>query len=103
MIRPPPRSTLFPYTTLFRSRRVAARHRRRLDGARTDEMQQLRRRFPCAGCAMLQHELVDPLEGLRGDPGTVAQARDELAVVDGAPAERGFRHAGASAELRDAA
>src|SRR2546423_11819548 len=26
MIRPPPRSTLFPYTTLFRSRRV--RHRR---------------------------------------------------------------------------
>src|SRR5689334_23643836 len=23
MIRPPPRSTLFPYTTLFRSRRVA--------------------------------------------------------------------------------
>jgi hypothetical protein len=52
---------------------------------------------------MLQHELVDPLEGLRGDPGTVAQARDELAVVDGAPAERGLRHAGASAELRDAA
>src|SRR5438046_1615094 len=25
MLRPPPRSTLFPYTTLFRSRRVAAR------------------------------------------------------------------------------
>src|SRR5256885_11888561 len=37
MIRRPPRSTLFPYTTLFRSR-VAARSRRRLaepgDGAR---------------------------------------------------------------------
>src|SRR5687767_15534798 len=31
MIRRPPRSTLFPYTTLFRSRRrnVAADHRRR--------------------------------------------------------------------------
>src|SRR3712207_9283757 len=27
MIRRPPRSTLFPYTTLFRSRRMAARHR----------------------------------------------------------------------------
>src|SRR3712207_8577752 len=26
MIRRPPRSTLFPYTTLFRSRRVAHRH-----------------------------------------------------------------------------
>src|SRR5690348_18167340 len=29
MIRRPPRSTLFPYTTLFRSRRVAARDPRR--------------------------------------------------------------------------
>src|SRR3712207_8046198 len=29
MIRRPPRSTLFPYTTLFRSRGRAARHRRR--------------------------------------------------------------------------
>src|SRR2546429_8676998 len=28
MIRRPPRSTLFPYTTLFRSRRRSARHRR---------------------------------------------------------------------------
>src|SRR2546430_14962450 len=27
MIRRPPRSTLFPYTTLFRSRRVLPRHR----------------------------------------------------------------------------
>src|SRR5687768_18246418 len=29
MIRPPPRSTLFPYTTLFRSTRDAARDRLR--------------------------------------------------------------------------
>src|SRR2546426_9243954 len=28
MIRRPPRSTLFPYTTLFRSRRAHERHRR---------------------------------------------------------------------------
>src|SRR3712207_7770640 len=36
MIRRPPRSTLFPYTTLFRSHRVERRHPHR-PGARTDE------------------------------------------------------------------
>src|SRR5256885_8321668 len=33
MIRRPPRSTLFPYTTLFRSRRRAAQHQRDGTGA----------------------------------------------------------------------
>src|SRR2546426_8845893 len=33
MIRRPPRSTLFPYTTLFRSRETAHRARRRHEGA----------------------------------------------------------------------
>src|SRR2546426_5103210 len=38
MIRRPPRSTLFPYTTLFRSRLQAARQRDRdADGVRGDE------------------------------------------------------------------
>src|SRR6266446_6396339 len=43
MIRRPPRSTLFPYTTLFRSRRPDAVHRdhrrraRRPDDARSEE------------------------------------------------------------------
>src|SRR5258708_10186760 len=32
MIRRPPRSTLFPYTTLFRSRRAQPRDRRRGEG-----------------------------------------------------------------------
>src|SRR5437899_8618790 len=32
MIRRPPRSTLFPYTTLFRSREPVARHRQRGSG-----------------------------------------------------------------------
>src|SRR5688572_31900418 len=32
IIRPPPRSTLFPYTTLFRSRSPAGRHLRRSAG-----------------------------------------------------------------------
>src|SRR5690606_40646423 len=31
MLRRPPRSTLFPYTTLFRSDPVAAQHRHRAD------------------------------------------------------------------------
>src|SRR3712207_7397092 len=35
MIRQPPRSTLFPYTTLFRSRRDRRRRRRR-SGARAE-------------------------------------------------------------------
>src|SRR3712207_8199971 len=33
MRRRPPRSTLFPYTTLFRSNRRTGRHRIQLDGA----------------------------------------------------------------------
>src|SRR5216684_3472083 len=34
MIRRPPRSTLFPYTTLFRSNRLDAQHARKLDAGR---------------------------------------------------------------------
>src|SRR5256885_7330386 len=38
MIRRPPRSTLFPYTTLFRSRRGKAQHRQRKQrGGEIDE------------------------------------------------------------------
>src|SRR2546429_7391590 len=36
MIRRPPRSTLFPYTTLFRSRSLATARQRLLDRARAD-------------------------------------------------------------------
>src|SRR3712207_7977017 len=42
MIRRPPRSTLFPYTTLFRSRRARRRRRRRL--VRRQRQRQRRRR-----------------------------------------------------------
>src|SRR5947209_15449178 len=38
MIRRPPRSTLFPYTTLFRSRRPAGRPRRRVHAARPGDV-----------------------------------------------------------------
>src|SRR5258708_28045945 len=51
MIRRPPRSTLFPYTTLFRSRCrrhhhriVRARHRRREHHGRAAELHRQRRR-----------------------------------------------------------
>src|SRR2546430_10256661 len=36
MIRRPPRSTLFPYTTLFRSRDQREQHRARVTGERVD-------------------------------------------------------------------
>src|SRR3712207_7352026 len=39
MIRRPPRSTLFPYTTLFRSRRL--HHRRRVHDLEDDRVRQL--------------------------------------------------------------
>src|SRR3712207_6947178 len=45
MIRRPPRSTLFPYTTLFRSCLRAARGRRATGGVRATA----RRRRPAAG------------------------------------------------------
>src|SRR5260221_12533621 len=47
MIRRPPRSTLFPYTTLFRSRGLVFRHLRQVDV----DPPQLRRQWesPCAG------------------------------------------------------
>src|SRR2546430_13449580 len=45
MIRRPPRSTLFPYTTLFRSRAAAAMiGMRHLDQLRSGELQQFPRR-----------------------------------------------------------
>src|SRR2546427_3064350 len=47
MIRRPPRSTLFPYTTLFRSRRAAA-----LRDGRADPRRRLRR---CELMAMTSH------------------------------------------------
>src|SRR3712207_8578184 len=40
MIRRPPRSTLFPYTTLFRSRHLAQRHDRALAAIRVVELPQ---------------------------------------------------------------
>jgi hypothetical protein len=52
--------------------------------------------------ALAGEEDADALQRLRRDAGAIAQAGDELAVVDGAPTERGFGHARAPAKFRDA-
>src|SRR4051812_42782949 len=51
---------------------------------------------------MLLYEDVHALQCLWSYASAVAQAGDELAVVDRAAAEGGFGHAGAPAEVRDA-
>ena len=52
--------------------------------------------------ALAGQEVADALQRLGRDAGAVAQAGDELAVVDGAAAEGRLGHAGPAAELRDA-
>src|SRR3712207_8664387 len=50
MIRRPPRSTLFPYTTLFRSPFCHNADSRVIDSRETDEGATTRRRRSCPGC-----------------------------------------------------
>src|SRR5215472_18967155 len=50
---------------------------------------------------MRLHEAVDAIEGIGGNAAAVAQPRRELAVVDGASAERGLGQAGAAAIVGD--
>src|SRR2546427_9447301 len=73
MIRRPPRSTLFPYTTLFRS--VAVLHRR-LE--------------PAAEPAVLVVQIEDD-EGV-GVPLRVPQSRGELGVAHGEVGDRSEEH-----------
>src|SRR3712207_8349301 len=65
MIRRPPRSTLFPYTTLFRSAAVVRRLRRRVLADRRDDLAD-RERVPLAGDGMEDAGLV----GLRSEEHT---------------------------------
>src|SRR3989454_4996708 len=80
MIRRPPRSTLFPYTTLFRSRHLAAggglggpAH----DIPRPPELEG-RKRPPLAPRPQVSHLRRDPLRGGAMHQVRVARARDEL-------------------------
>src|SRR6267143_3047526 len=93
MIRRPPRSTLFPYTTLFRSRRVAHRARHP-DVAAALAIRRGRVRALCA-----EHDDVEcgVLERVRvGDRGT----RDEVdGHPGGEPIDGGLRGDAADGEL----
>src|SRR5688572_32730082 len=62
MIRRPPRSTLFPYTTLFRSREVGRRARRTLQPDRLAGSDRLSHAATCA-----DRESARSLNGLRRD------------------------------------
>jgi hypothetical protein len=44
---------------------------------------------------------MDAVERVSGDAAAVTQPRRQLAVVDGTPAERGFRKAGTPAVIRN--
>src|SRR2546427_8818847 len=68
MIRRPPRSTLFPYTTLFRSRRI-------VDGAGADDDQQ--------AVILASHDVVDGAAGVadRGFDGRTADGEEANEVL----------------------
>src|SRR2546422_11207217 len=85
MIRRPPRSTLFPYTTLFRSERVA--DERRVGGP---EPERLERVEEDAGLRLRAADLgrVDEDAEERADPRVLAHAR-EVAVEVGHDPEAG--------------
>src|SRR2546430_11646085 len=71
MIRRPPRSTLFPYTTLFRSGRVAgACERQAVPGRTGDEIER-------AGFREQSHEPCGVGQGLGRRDGAVQEQRSE--------------------------
>src|SRR2546425_3251591 len=61
MIRRPPRSTLFPYTTLFRSEDRSGREQRRRRHEVGGEVEPALGRRHQDGDAVLPHELIDDL------------------------------------------
>src|SRR3712207_9468031 len=80
MIRRPPRSTLFPYTTLFRSRPVG-------DGGRAprDARRPRRHQHPARGRTVMTTQL--PLRGTVSPlwPGLIEAYRSRLPVSDTTP------------------
>src|SRR3712207_7526953 len=82
MIRRPPRSTLFPYTTLFRSDQAGERlRRRRPDGARGEPAHEGTRRH------VVRPAL--PAARARGERGRLL---DDQALADGAREVRSEEH-----------
>src|SRR3989441_10574648 len=107
MIRRPPRSTLFPYTTLFRSHRVAR------DGHRDGDAERLGPRPPVVHEVLERVDAVGdgadrgarvrlgPLDDLvhRADEHVAAVARGELLESQLAAAQRASLGAQAAADL----
>src|SRR5690348_17903966 len=67
MIRPPPRSTLFPYTTLFRSRERRVERRRFDPDDGADEERHQYRESPDEDRGPLHVEPLEPPEPREGD------------------------------------
>src|SRR5438045_6132746 len=65
MIRRPPRSTLFPYTTLFRSRRTCTRPRRSTGRAGGAPSGRSRSRCSAPGTSSRSEEHTSELQSLR--------------------------------------
>src|SRR5260370_11511993 len=89
MIRRPPRSTLFPYTTLFRSTWIAnhrpapqATDQARLDAGRAPLMPAGRTKHP-AGRAPLQAHALDALWFEEGDGVAILEHGPPIAVIAG--------------------
>src|SRR5947208_10283229 len=69
MCRPPTRSTLFPYTTLFRSRQLEAQHAGLVVGdARSETAQQSAHRAVLG--AHVADEALDPVQACRSEEHT---------------------------------
>ena len=83
MIRRPPRSTLFPYTTLFRS--VTERAKHRYMGLDTEIIgpEEIQRRSPITNVEGVVGGLYDPLDG-HLDPSGTTHAYAKAAQMAGA-------------------
>src|SRR5438093_9057560 len=64
MIRRPPRSTLFPYTTLFRSMWTGRRSRRNFVRKRCKQRTPKRSRRPSSKCSLRSEEHTSELQSL---------------------------------------
>src|SRR3712207_7032621 len=80
MIRRPPRSTLFPYTTLFRSQSSSDMVRRKYSSWNeyrlTPRLMLTRSSFPCAG----RPSAADPMGG-RGRPGAGRRSEEHTSEL----------------------
>src|SRR2546426_11805567 len=99
MIRRPPRSTLFPYTTLFRSRQVvpkAIQEGAKMPDAGLDVRARIEGIVDTQGCRGCRHELHEPLRAPAGNG-----ARVELGLGFDDRGDEVRRHPVAGGDLSD--